>query len=103
MANKATSKKETAKSSVKKAASVKKSTKVKSEINSKKTDLPTAAVMRIAKANGAERVGADGVASISLYAEQYISKLVREANRFAYEAGRKTLKGDDVENASQII
>lgn len=103
MAKKATSKKATAKTSVKQAVKSKKSTTVKSKIAAKKTDLPTAAIMRIAKASGAERVGADGAASILLLTEEYIGKLVREATNFASEAGRKTLKGEDVENASQII
>jgi len=103
MAKKATSKKVTAKSSVKQAVKSKKSTIVKSKITAKKTDLPTAAVMRIAKASGAERVGADGAASILLLTEEYIGKLVREATKLAAEAGRKTLKGEDVEIASQTI
>jgi DNA-binding protein len=103
MANKATSKKATVKTSVKLAVKTKKSIPVKKEVAAKKTDLPTAAVMRIAKASGAERVGADGVASISLFTERYLGKLVKEATKLASEAGRKTLKGEDVENASQIL
>jgi len=103
MAIKATSKKSAAKKPVKSVAKPKKISQAKSRVTAKKTDLPTAAVMRLAKANGAERVGADGAASILAFAEEYIAKLVREATKIASDAGRKTLKGEDVESASQTI
>ncbi len=103
MATKATSKKTAAKKPVKSAVKPKKTSPAKPRVNVKKTDLPTAAVMRLAKANGAERVGADGAASILGFAEEYIGKLVREATKVASDAGRKTLKGEDIEYASQIL
>lgn len=103
MAKKATSKKVAAKTSVNKATRLIKSTTVKTKNVSKQTNLPTAAIMRIAKASGAERVGADGAATILMFAEEYLARLVREATKLAADAGRKTLKGDDVENASKTI
>ena len=103
MAIKATSKKSAVKKPVKQAAKPNKTSPAKPRVAVKKTDLPTAAVMRLAKANGAERVGADGAASILAFTEEYIAKLVREATKIASDAGRKTLKEEDVENASQII
>jgi histone H3/H4 len=59
-------------------------------------DLPIAAVIRIAKKNGAERVGHDGAIALVKGAEEYIATLTREANRLAMHAGRKTIKEEDV-------
>jgi histone H3/H4 len=59
-------------------------------------DLPIAAVVRIAKKNGAQRVGRDGAAALVKRAENYIADLTQEANRLARHAGRKTIKQEDV-------
>lgn len=64
-------------------------------------DLPIAAVTRIAKANGAERVGSDAAAMLVMKAEEYIGELSKEANRLANHAGRKTIKAEDIEMAAQ--
>jgi histone H3/H4 len=66
-------------------------------------DLPIAAVTRIAKANGAERVGSDAAELIVKKAEAYIGKITKEANKLASHAGRKTLKKEDIDMASQKI
>ncbi|MDD1727770.1 MAG: NFYB/HAP3 family transcription factor subunit [Methanospirillum sp.] len=91
------------KTEAKKKPASKASTPVKAEAKSNRSDLPTAAVVRIAKANGAERVGADGAASIVQMAEAYIGKLAKEANKLASHAGRKTLKAEDIEMASENL
>ena len=62
-------------------------------------DLPIAAVVRIAKANGAERVGSDAAAVLVEKAEEYIGSLAKEANKLALHAGRKTIKQEDIEMA----
>ncbi len=64
-------------------------------------DLPIAAVVRIAKKNGAERVGSDAAAALVTKAEEYIATLTREANRLAQHAGRKTIKEEDVKMAAE--
>jgi histone H3/H4 len=64
-------------------------------------DLPTAAVIRIAKANGAERVGSDAAAMLVQMAEEYIGQLAKEAEKLAAHAGRKTIKAEDVEMAGK--
>lgn len=64
-------------------------------------DLPIAAVIRIAKANGAERVGSDAAALLVKKAEEYIANLTKEANKLALHAGRKTIKEEDVEMAAE--
>ena len=64
-------------------------------------DLPIAAVTRIAKANGAERVGSDAAELLVTKTEAYIAKLTKEANKLATHAGRKTIKAEDIEMASK--
>ncbi len=64
-------------------------------------DLPIAAVVRIAKANGAERVGSDAAEMLVKMAEEYIANMTKEANRLAAHAGRKTIKAEDVEMAGK--
>jgi len=64
-------------------------------------DLPIAAVVRIAKKNGAERVGSDAAAALVSKAEDYIANLTRVANRLAQHAGRKTIKEEDVKMAAE--
>jgi DNA-binding protein len=64
-------------------------------------DLPIAAVVRIAKKNGAERVGNDAAGALVIKAEEYIATLTKEANRLAQHAGRKTIKAEDVKMAAE--
>jgi len=66
-------------------------------------DLPIAAVIRIAKKNGAERVGSDAAAALLAKTEAYIAKLTKEANRLAQHAGRKTIKEEDVDLAVKWV
>jgi len=66
-------------------------------------DLPVAAINRIAKANGAERVGADAAELLVKKAETYIGKVSKEANKLAAHAGRKTIKAEDVEMAIENL
>ena len=67
----------------------------------KMADLPIAAVVRIAKKNGAERVGSDAAEALVVKAEKYIAALTKEANKLAEHAGRKTIKKEDVDLASK--
>jgi histone H3/H4 len=78
-------------------------TPVKVKTVAKTTDLPIAAVVRIAKASGAERVGSDAADLIEKMTEVYIGKLTKEANKLAAHGGRKTIKEEDVEMASQNL
>ncbi|NLV27433.1 MAG: histone [Methanomicrobiales archaeon] len=64
-------------------------------------DLPVAAVVRVAKNNGAERVGADAAAIMVAKTEEFLGQLVKEANKLAIHAGRKTLKEEDIEMAAE--
>ena len=69
----------------------------------KVADLPIAAVVRIAKKSGAERVGSDAAAALVAQTEDYIASLVKEANRLAIHAGRKTLKEEDIDLAGKAF
>jgi DNA-binding protein len=64
-------------------------------------DLPIAAVIRIAKKSGAERVGSDAASAMVAMTEDYIANLTKEANKLAMHAGRKTLKKEDIELAAK--
>ena len=66
-------------------------------------ELPIAAITRIAKANGAERVGKDAAEIMVKKTEAYIAKIAKEANKLASHAGRKTIKAEDIEMASQKL
>jgi histone H3/H4 len=67
----------------------------------KVAELPIAAVIRIAKKNGAERVGYGGASALETEAERYIAELTREAARLATHAGRKTIREQDVRLAAK--
>lgn len=69
----------------------------------KVADLPIAAVVRIAKQSGAERVGSDAAAALVAKSEDYIAELVKEANKLAMHAGRKTIKEEDVVLAAKSM
>jgi histone H3/H4 len=64
-------------------------------------DLPIAAVVRVAKNSGAERVGSDASEILVAKTEEYLGKLVKEAVKLAAHAGRKTLKEEDIEMAAE--
>jgi len=66
-------------------------------------DLPIAAVVRVAKNSGAERVGSDASEILVAKTEDYLGKLVKEAVKLAAHAGRKTLKEEDIEMAAEKI
>ena len=66
-------------------------------------DLPIAAVIRIAKKTGAERVGSDAAVALVAQTEDYIACLVKEANTLAIHAGRKTIKKEDIDLAEKSM
>lgn len=66
------------------------------EIVAKKFDLSRAAVARIAKKNGAERVGKGAVDALTDLAERYIGEITKKAVGAAEHAGRKMIRETDV-------
>jgi len=63
------------------------------------TELPKAAIVRIAKAAGAERVGEDAADALVKAVEAYAKALAKKATAIASHAGRKTLKAEDIKLA----
>ena len=63
------------------------------------TELPKAAVVRIAKAAGAERIGDEAAAALVAAAEEYIAAVAQKANGIAELCGRITIKADDIKFA----
>ncbi|HJJ89361.1 MAG TPA: histone family protein [Methanocorpusculum sp.] len=64
-------------------------------------DLPKAAVVRLAKKAGAERVGEDAADVLVAKAESYIEAIAERAYEYAQHAGRKTIKAEDIELATK--
>ncbi|MDR3101625.1 MAG: histone family protein [Methanocalculaceae archaeon] len=65
------------------------------------TDLPKAAVVRLAKKAGAERVGEDAADALVAKAEIYIEEIAKKAYEYAQHAGRKTIKAEDIDLAAK--
>ncbi len=59
-------------------------------------DLPKAAIVRIAKRNGAERIGEAGAFALVAKTERYIASITRKAVENAEAEGRKTIKAEDI-------
>lgn len=62
-------------------------------------ELPFAAVVRVTKSVNVERVGSDAAEALVQAGEDYIKVVAKRANHYALHAGRKTIKGIDVELA----
>ncbi len=67
------------------------------------TELSHAAVERIIKNAGADRVSADATETMAGLMEEYATRLSKEAKKMADHAGRKTLRGTDVRMAAEMF
>jgi len=65
------------------------------------TELSCAAMERIMRSAGAQRVSATAVAELAEAMEDYGLKLSREAVELARHAGRKTVKKEDIKLAAR--
>lgn len=61
--------------------------------------IPLAAMEKLMKKAGAERVSDKSKAALKEVLEEYASKLASDAVRFALHAGRKTVKAGDIKLA----
>ena len=66
------------------------------------TELSQAAVERIIKNTGAERVSADACKTLAELMEDYGTFLAKEAKKMSDHAGRKTLRETDITMAADI-
>ena len=60
------------------------------------TELSLAAITRIAKNAGVDRVGKDAEEMLAKMAEEYIAQIATEAFKYAKHAGRVTIKVEDL-------
>jgi histone H3/H4 len=67
------------------------------------TELSQAAVERIIKKAGAERVSAEATETLAEMMEEYGLFLAKEAKKMSDHAGRKTLRGSDFQMAAEIF
>jgi histone H3/H4 len=67
------------------------------------TELSHSAVERIIKKAGADRISADATETLAVLMEEYGVFLAREAKKMSDHAGRKTLRGSDIQMAAEIF
>lgn len=67
------------------------------------TELPKAAVERIIKKGGAGRISTDATDALTALMEEYGVSIVREAKKMSDHAGRKTLRGSDIQMAAEFF
>jgi len=63
------------------------------------SELPKAAIVRIAKSAGAERISDIAIEELLKAIEEYATTISKKAVAIAEHSGRKTLKADDVKLA----
>ncbi len=62
--------------------------------------LPLAAVERIARKAGVERISAEALGELTISVEEIAGELVREIETITKHAGRRTVKPDDIKIAA---
>ena len=67
--------------------------------DSTKRLIPLAAMERILKQAGAERVSDKAKVAMKTVVEEIVDKISKDAIRFAEHAGRKTIKAEDIKLA----
>jgi histone H3/H4 len=67
------------------------------------TELSHSAIERIMKKAGAGRISADATETLAVLMEEYGVILAREAKKMSDHAGRKTLRGSDIQMAAEFF
>jgi histone H3/H4 len=67
------------------------------------TELSQAAVERVIKKAGAKRISTDATETLAVLMEEYGVFLAKEAKKMSDHAGRKTLRGSDIQMAAEIF
>jgi len=76
---------------------VKKSKESKKDVKKSKSIISKSAVVKIAKKNGAERIGKDAAIKLVEQAEKFIGELTKKAIAAAAHANRKSIRGEDID------
>ena len=67
----------------------------------KKSIISKSAIVKIAKKNGAERIGKDAAAKLVEQAEKFVAELTKKAIAAASHANRKSIRGEDIDFITQ--
>jgi histone H3/H4 len=67
----------------------------------KKSILSKSAIVKIAKKNGAERIGKDAAIRMIEETEKFIADLTKKAIAAASHANRKSIRGEDIDFVTQ--
>jgi|WetSurMetagenome_2_1015567.scaffolds.fasta_scaffold05959_11 DNA-binding protein len=81
-------------------ADAKKASK-KPEAKKAKSIISKSAVVKIAKKNGAERIGKDAAIKMVEQAEKFVAELTKKAVAAASHANRKSIRGEDIDFVTQ--
>jgi len=76
---------------------VKKAKEPKKDAKKSKSIISKSAVVKIAKKNGAERIGKDAAVKLVEQAEKFIGELTKKAIAAAAHANRKSIRGEDID------
>jgi histone H3/H4 len=80
---------------------VTKSAPKKAENKKSKSIISKSAVVKIAKMNGAERIGKDAAIKLVEQAEKFVAELSKRAVAAASHANRKSIRGEDIDFVTQ--
>jgi histone H3/H4 len=69
-------------------------------VTTDKKDIPLAAMERLLKKAGAERVSEDAKAALRDSLEEFALRIGQDAIRYSNHAGRKTVKAEDIKLAT---
>lgn len=67
-----------------------------------KKGIPLAAMERLLRESGAQRVSEDAKAALKMALEEYAAKIGEGATKYAAHAGRKTVKSEDIKLATKF-
>jgi DNA-binding protein len=75
--------------------------KSKAEAKPKKSIISKSAIVKLAKKNGAERIGKDAAIKLVEQAEKFVGELTKKAIAAASHANRKSIRGEDIDFVTQ--
>jgi DNA-binding protein len=82
-------------------AEAKKAAVKKPEPKKAKSIISKSAIVKLAKKNGAERIGKDAAIKLVEQAEKFVGELTKKAIAAASHANRKSIRGEDIDFVTQ--